>query len=78
VRVAITQENSHGYITIGDKGSGFDLNQINQENGTYFGLVFMRERMTQIGGSLNIKSGQGAGKIIKLEAPVRSQPEENI
>jgi len=39
----------------------------------HYGLSFMRERMTQIGGSLTIDSRPGSGTQVTLHAPVRSE-----
>jgi PAS domain S-box-containing protein len=75
IRVAINQEDSRGYITISDDGSGFDLNHSNQDSGAHFGLSFMKERMSEIGGSLTIDSQPGAGTVIRLEAPIRTMQE---
>ncbi len=35
-----------------------------------FGLIFMRERMAQIGGTLKIDSVPGGGTALRLEAPI--------
>jgi PAS domain S-box-containing protein len=76
VRVTISQEDSRGYINVADDGSGFDPNNSNQESGRHFGLAFMKERMAEIGGNVNIDSQPGAGTVIKLEAPIRTAQEK--
>ncbi len=76
IRVTIERGQSLGNITITDDGSGFDPNQTNREASRHFGLAFMRERMAQIGGSLNIDSQPGAGTVVKLDVPTGDQPEE--
>jgi PAS domain S-box-containing protein len=70
VQVTISQGDHRGYITIIDDGTGFDPGRLNKETGMHFGMAFMRERMEQIGGRINIDSRPGAGTIIKLEAPI--------
>jgi signal transduction histidine kinase len=71
IRVTLNMVNNRGYITISDDGSGFDPQKINLESGKHFGLVFMKERMSQIGGTLDIESQPCAGTVIKLEVPTR-------
>jgi signal transduction histidine kinase len=69
VKVAIVQEDGSLNIIISDDGSGFNPAELQQETGKHFGLVFMRERMAQIGGSINIKSQPGSGTTVQLELP---------
>jgi len=76
VRVTIEQTGSDRHIIIKDDGCGFDVDQSDATNDGHFGLVFMRERMEQIGGSLNIDSTPGEGTIVILYVPVREQMEE--
>jgi signal transduction histidine kinase len=70
VAVSIAHDDGRVSITVTDDGSGFDLTQVNSDTGRHFGLVFMRERMKQIGGSLAIHSNPGAGTVVRLEAPI--------
>lgn len=66
-------------ITITDDGRGFDISRFEGGNDGHFGLIFMKDRMAQIGGSLNIDSVPGAGAILTLEAPMDNErkPHEN-
>jgi two-component system sensor histidine kinase ComP len=64
-------------ITVTDDGKGFDTGQLGGLDGSHFGLVFMRERMQQVGGSLTIESNPDCGTILKLEAPVRVKEDES-
>jgi PAS domain S-box-containing protein len=57
-------------ITISDNGQGFDHSRLDHSDGNHFGLVFMRERMAQIGGSLKIDSIPVGGTVLKLEVPI--------
>jgi PAS domain S-box-containing protein len=75
VKVVFEMTDQRVFITISDDGRGFNSNQLKPEAG-HFGLVFMRERMDQIGGSLVIDSQPGAGTTIKLEAPTAIRTEE--
>jgi signal transduction histidine kinase len=71
VRVTIERNQSHARLTIADDGRGFDSSRLGSDNDGHFGLVFMRERMQQIGGSLEIDSKPGAGTMLTLDVPIR-------
>ncbi len=73
VRVVIDQDKGQAHITITDDGRGFDVGQADTATGSHFGLVFMRERVEQIGGSLKIDSRPGAGTVVELYAPIRDR-----
>jgi len=70
VSVSIEREDSRAKITVADDGSGFDLGVIKIGEDGHFGLSFMRERMTQIGGEVAIDSRAGEGTRVILEVPV--------
>lgn len=71
LKVCVELNTSNALITVTDDGRGFDTSQPDSCDGSHFGLVFMRERMAQIGGSLTIVSIPNGGTVLKLEAPVR-------
>jgi PAS domain S-box-containing protein len=73
VKVIIEQDKKQVHITITDDGRGFNVNQAGTATGSHFGLVFMRERIEQIGGSLKIDSMPGAGTVVELYAPIRDR-----
>jgi signal transduction histidine kinase len=75
LRVCVELDGNKAYITISDDGKGFDPGRIEPESGGHFGLMFMRERMEQIGGSLKIDSIPGEGTVLKLDVPIRKQRE---
>ena len=75
LRVCVELDGNKAYITITDDGNGFDTSRVESSNGSHFGLIFMRERMDQIGGSLKIDSIQGEGTVLKLDVPIRKQRE---
>jgi signal transduction histidine kinase len=76
LKIRMDLNNSKARITITDDGNGFDAESLEQNEGNHFGLVFMRERMAQIGGSLKIDSIPGSGTVLKLEVPVHEQGKE--
>jgi ligand-binding sensor domain-containing protein/signal transduction histidine kinase len=53
-------------IIIKDNGSGFDLEAMKKRNGHQFGLRGMQERMSQLGGRLEISTSPGCGTEIKV------------
>ena len=69
VKIAFVQDTGHVHINITDDGIGFDPAKINPETGKHFGLMFMRERMEQIGGSVIIESQPGSGTTVLLDVP---------
>lgn len=71
IKIVVEKNENQVHITIADDGCGFDFNQFDQNAGNHFGLVFMRERMAQIGGFLKIDSKPGSGTTIRLDVPVR-------
>jgi signal transduction histidine kinase len=71
VRVHIDRYENQAHITITDDGRGFDAGQADSTTGGHFGLVFMRERMEQIGGSLKINSTPEIGTVVELNAPMQ-------
>jgi PAS domain S-box-containing protein len=70
IRVSIEREDSRARITVVDDGSGFEPAQFEGGQDGHFGLAFMRERMAQIGGFVEIDSRQGAGTRVILEVPL--------
>jgi PAS domain S-box-containing protein len=75
LRVCVELDGNKAYITITDDGHGFDISRLEGSDGSHFGLIFMRERMEQIGGSMKIDSITGGGTVLKLDLPIREQRE---
>ncbi len=75
LRVCMELDGSKATIQIGDDGDGFDASRLERSDGNHFGLVFMQERMEQIGGSLTIDSVPGSGTGLKLDVPIREREE---
>ncbi len=51
-------------VTIGDDGQGFDPTLAEGQSGPHYGIATMRERMTAIGGQLEVESRPGSGTVI--------------
>nr|HPI78829.1 ATP-binding protein [bacterium] len=57
-------------LIIADNGSGFEPETIFEEKDMRFGIIGMKERILNCGGSLNIISGIGKGTEIIARAPL--------
>ena len=58
-------------IIVSDKGVGFDTAELNStKNGDGFGLFSIRERLTHIGGNMNISSELSKGTTITMYIPI--------
>ncbi len=72
LKVCLELDGNNAQITITDDGHGFDASHLGRGNSGHFGLLFMRERMEQIGGSLQIESTGGSGTVLKLNVPIQN------
>jgi signal transduction histidine kinase len=70
LRVCVELVGAMAQISITDDGHGFDTSRLQHRGDGHFGLIFMRERMAQIGGSLKIESAPGGGTALRLDAPI--------
>lgn len=75
VTIGIEQPDGHVHVTITDDGRGFDPAHVETDAQHHFGLGFMRERMAEVGGSIEIDSHPGGGTRVMLQAPIREQGE---
>jgi signal transduction histidine kinase len=66
VRVAVGKRGGELLIEVQDDGAGFDIESVS----TGFGLAGMRERVSLVGGALELESGQG-GTLVRARLPVR-------
>ena len=74
VDVAMESRNGRIDIEVADDGRGFDVELVSghAHTGRNFGLFSIRERMRQIGGSLEVKSKPGEGTTAVLDAPLQA------
>ena len=65
-------------VSISDDGKGFASHRLGSGDG-HFGLVGMRERASDAGGSLDVKSVVGKGTVVTLQVPYHrgSSPTSN-
>ncbi len=57
-------------LTVRDDGIGFDYQVLPNGEAKHFGLIGMRERADQIGGTLTIKSRANEGTEVLVDAPI--------
>jgi ligand-binding sensor domain-containing protein/signal transduction histidine kinase len=59
-------------LTVRDDGRGFDSQADGSGAAGHFGLIGMRERAEQIGGTLSIQSTEGSGTEVIADVPISS------
>jgi len=69
-RISSSVQGAELVLKISDNGSGFDPETIFEEKDMRFGIIGMKERILNCGGSLNIISGIGKGTEIIARAPL--------
>lgn len=63
-------DNGHLTVTVRDDGKGFDTAKTGEGG---FGLLSMRERAEQVGGTVEIESAPGVGATVRLTVPLEDQ-----
>ena len=76
-RVQLQREGRAAKVTVADDGTGFDVAAVGQTaaRNNAFGLFNIRERLTHVGGKVEIMSAAGAGTTAELTAPLETAPE---
>lgn len=59
-------------LIVRDDGRGFDNHATRNEGAGHFGLIGMRERVEQMGGTLSIQSAKGSGTEVVADVPIGS------
>jgi two-component system, NarL family, sensor histidine kinase UhpB len=73
VEVWLTQEDGRAVATIRDDGVGFDVEAVLASKERGLGLFGMQERMTLVGGRLQLSAWQGGGTLVRAEVPLDEQ-----
>jgi signal transduction histidine kinase len=63
-------------LVVGDDGKGLGPSQEGEISGSHFGLLGIRERVTKVGGVLQIQSTPGAGTRLTVIVPVQAHAHE--
>lgn len=74
VEVTGTRTPTGSRITVTDDGRGFDTTATGPEG--HYGLHTMRERITQVGGRLEVVSAPGRGTRVVIDLPVTTPAKE--
>jgi signal transduction histidine kinase len=69
VNLQISRRNGNVSLRMQDDGQGFDLEEAARKRES-FGLSGMRERVTLLGGEIDIQSARGKGTKVLIEIPV--------
>jgi len=73
VQVLIHLDSHRARIIVQDDGVGFDPGRLADGEGQKYGLGFLRERVEEVGGYIEIQSAPGQGTRIVVVVPVNSQ-----
>jgi signal transduction histidine kinase len=65
VTVRLGMDEAHVALTVADNGVGFDSQALADQGG--LGLLTMRERAEQVGGTLTVQSAAGTGTTVRVE-----------
>ncbi len=66
-RIRVRQLGSRLYLSVADRGRGFDPRRLERARG--FGLLGIRERVQLLGGRMKIKSAPGTGSTLLIAVP---------
>ena len=78
VEVTLSCEDNKLTLEIQDNGIGFDVQKKKEMSGGErcgFGLSMMKERVTLLGGTIQIKSVIGEGTTVSVEIPLHEKEE---
>ena len=85
VTILLRADESQVFIIITDNGVGFQVDEVVHadivvatDRRSGFGIVGMRERVTLLGGSLELVSDPGQGTRIEVSAPRPARPQESV
>jgi signal transduction histidine kinase len=70
IKVRIVFKSSEVGLEVRDDGAGFDLAGSTTRESGHFGIIGMRERIEQLGGSFQLDSSPGGGTIVIASIPL--------
>jgi PAS domain S-box-containing protein len=76
VSVVLLWQPNKVILLIEDDGCGFDLYAVRKDMDRCMGLIGMEERMTVLGGKLQIESAPQKGTTVRAEMPVKTIPHQ--
>ena len=74
-RVEVTADANRLRIVVADSGQGINISAVNggSKGTSGFGLFSIRERLTYMGGTMDLTTAPGQGTSITLELPIRQE-----
>lgn len=73
--MVVTEQHGRLTVIVEDDGRGFEFPQGRSSGG--FGLVGMQERLSALGGKLDIESSPGKGTTLYARIPLEALPAED-
>ena len=70
--VTLDQTNGCVSVTVRDAGAGFDVEAVMTESSMAHGLLIVQDRLSLMGGKMEITSSPGQGTEVKIEAPLEA------
>lgn len=70
VRVTLDQVDGNAHITISESGKGFDVDAVMNNPQAAHGLLIIRDRLSLMGGNMQVNSKPGEGTSIIIEVPM--------
>lgn len=71
VTVSVTARDGRATVEVADDGAGFDASRALGDHGRHFGLRIMRDRASDVGGTVEVRSGLGEGTRVTATVPWR-------
>jgi signal transduction histidine kinase len=69
VQVTLEFAPEHVRVRVADDGQGFDLSAAPSGDGRHLGMLSMRERAAEIGGTMEVRSAPGSGTEVVVTVP---------
>jgi signal transduction histidine kinase len=70
IRISLHFDAESIQMQVADDGRGFDLKEVEMEQGSHFGLIGMRERIEHVAGHFAVESAPGKGTRLAFRVPV--------
>jgi signal transduction histidine kinase len=74
IKVELKYDDQAVVLRVSDNGTGFSLESQSDEASGHYGLISMKERAGEAGGTLNVASGAGTGTHVTVAVPLSRQP----
>jgi signal transduction histidine kinase len=78
LRVVLTYRDRGVRLTVTDDGCGFAVDADQRTYAGHWGLLGMRERASQVGGKVRVRSAPGEGTRVALHVPTRAPAERAL